>query len=250
MRIRRRDADYYVQRNAQRLARIARWERPLAGRWQRLLAWANMLVVDHGVFRLVYLNRHRVGSGRLWRSAQPAPHQIDRMAREGLRSIVCLRGEPEYGSWPLEVERCRDLGLDVRCITLRSRAAPERETILELKRLFETIDYPALIHCKSGADRAGLAAALYLIFQEGVPPREAMRQLSLRYGHVRQAKTGILGRVFSAYLDETTRNPGSCENGTSFEEWVRAHYDPARLEASTTRRPWFDGFVDRVLRRE
>lgn len=234
----------HVQRNARRLARVARWNRPIANRTERVLAWVNMLFADHGVFRLVYLNRHRVGAGRLWRSAQPAPHQIDSFARAGIRSVVCLRGQPEYGSWPLEHERCRALGLDFRDVTVRSRAAPERETILALKDVFETISYPALIHCKSGADRAGLAAALYLIFQEGVPPERAMRQLSLRYGHVRQAKTGILGRFFAAYLAEAARAP------IGFEDWVRTRYDPAALEASMTRRRGFDLFVDRVLRRE
>ena len=234
----------YVRRNEQRLARIARWDRPIANRTERVLAWVNMLVADHGLFRLVYLNRHRVGAGRLWRSAQPAPHQIDRFARAGIRSVVWLRGQPEYGSWALERERCRALGLDFRDITLRSRAAPEREAILALKAIFETIPYPALIHCKSGADRAGLAAALYLIFQEGVPPARAMRQLSLRYGHVRQAKTGILGRFFAAYLDDAAQNP------IGFEAWVRERYDPAALEASMTRRRGFDLLLDRVLRRE
>ena len=54
-------------RYARRMARIARFERPIAGPGDRLMAWANMLLMDHGVFRLAYLNRHRVGSGALWR---------------------------------------------------------------------------------------------------------------------------------------------------------------------------------------
>ncbi|MCJ2034209.1 tyrosine-protein phosphatase [Methylobacterium sp. J-068] len=244
MRLWRRDAAHYARRNARRLARIARWERPPANRSERLRAWASMLLTDHGLFRLVYLNRHRVGAGRLWRSAQPAPHQIDAMARAGLRTIVCLRGEPEYGSGPLERERCRALGLDFRTIALRSRAAPEAGTILALKRIYATIPYPALIHCKSGADRAGLAAALYLVFEENVPPREAMRQLSLRYGHVRQAKTGILDRFFTAYLEAAARDP------IAFEDWVRERYDPVALEASVKDGRWSNLIVDRVLRRE
>ena len=56
------------ERYARRMARIARWDRPIEGRGQRLRAWANMLLVDHGIFRLAYLNAHRV-TPRLWRSA-------------------------------------------------------------------------------------------------------------------------------------------------------------------------------------
>ncbi len=111
-------------RRARRLARIARWDRPLAGALSRLRAWTNMVLVDHGVFRLVYLNRHRV-SERLWRSAQPAPHQLARFAREGVRTIVNLRGGREHGSWPLQREACERHGLTLAEFVVRSREAPD-----------------------------------------------------------------------------------------------------------------------------
>jgi hypothetical protein len=60
-----------------------------AGR--RAMAYVDMLLVDHGIFRLGYLNLHRLGD-RAWRSAQPAPYQIRSLARQGLRTIVNLRG--------------------------------------------------------------------------------------------------------------------------------------------------------------
>ena len=60
-----------------------------------------MLLTDHGVFRLVYLNRHRVCE-RLWRSAQPAPHQIAWFAAQGVNTIVNLRGAREHG-WRIGV---------------------------------------------------------------------------------------------------------------------------------------------------
>ena len=34
--------------------------------------------------------------------------------------------------------------------------------------MFETIEYPAVMHCKSGADRAGIMAALYLILKKEI----------------------------------------------------------------------------------
>ena len=48
----------------------------------------------------------------------------------------------------------------------RSRAAPEKEMIFEADKLFKNISYPALIHCKSGADRAGIMCALYFLLQK------------------------------------------------------------------------------------
>ena len=54
---------------------------------------------------------------------------------------------------------------------LHSRGAPTIDQIFLSKKLFE-IEYPALIHCKSGADRTGLMATLYLI-NKGIDVDEA-----------------------------------------------------------------------------
>ena len=43
---------------------------------------------------------------------------------------------------------------------------------------------PILIHCKAGADRTGLATALYLSRVALLSEKEAESQLSIRYGHV------------------------------------------------------------------
>ncbi|MER2265057.1 tyrosine-protein phosphatase [Methylobacterium oxalidis] len=231
-------------RNARRLARIARFERPIAGPGARLLAWANMLLVDHGVFRLAYLNHHRVGTGEIWRSAQPSPRDLARFHRRGVRTIISLRGGREHGSWPLQREACERHGLKLVEFVLRSRDAPSRETILAARDFFAGIEYPAVMHCKSGADRAGLAAALYLILHENRPVAEAARQLSARFGHFRFAKTGILDAFFALYLRE-----GEAK-GLDFITWVETVYDPAALKRDFRPGFWSDVLVDRVIRRE
>jgi protein tyrosine/serine phosphatase len=225
------------------MARIARWDRPVDGRLGRARAWANMLLVDHGVFRLFYLNKHRV-SDRLWRSAQPAPHQIARLKAEGVRTIVNLRGGREHGSWQLQKEACERLGLRMTEFVVRSRGAPDRAAILRAKAFFEGLEYPVVLHCKSGADRAGFVAALFLIVHEGRPVTEALRQLSLRYGHFRFAKTGILDAFFERYrIEGETR-------GMTFLEWVENVYDPEALERDFRPSFWSDLVVDRLMRRE
>ncbi len=225
------------------MARIARWDRPLEGRSGRVRAWANMLLVDHGVFRLAYLNKHRV-TDRLWRSAQPAPYQLAQLKAEGVRTVVNLRGGREHGSWQLQKDACDRLGLTLVDFVVRSRGAPDRETILGAKRFFETVEYPAVLHCKSGADRAGFVAALYLIVHEGRPVAEALRQLSMRYGHFRFAKTGILDAFFERYLIEGELN------GMPFLTWVEKVYDPEALERDFRPSFWSDIVVDRIMRRE
>jgi protein tyrosine/serine phosphatase len=80
---------------------------------------------------------------------------------------------------------------------------------------------PALLHCKSGADRAGLAAGLIVLF-EGGTAADAMRHLSLRYGHIRQARTGILDAFFLRWQREG-------EGHKTFIDWVQQDYDEASL---------------------
>jgi protein tyrosine/serine phosphatase len=209
----------------------------------RVRAWANMLLVDHGVFRLVYLNKHRV-SDRLWRSAQPAPHQLARLKAEGVRTIVNLRGGREHGSWQLQKDACDRLGLHMAEFVVRSRGAPDPATILNAKTFFERLEYPVVLHCKSGADRAGFVAALFLILHEGRPVAEALRQLSLRYGHFRFAKTGILDAFFERYRVEGEAR------GLSLVDWVQQVYDPEALERDFRPSFWSDLVVDRLIRRE
>jgi hypothetical protein len=59
--------------------------------WARSVLWRaacrfDMLVLDHGVFRLAYLNQHRLGE-HAWRSGQPAPPTISM----GLHAAACAR---------------------------------------------------------------------------------------------------------------------------------------------------------------
>jgi hypothetical protein len=87
-------------------------------------------------------------------------------------------------------------------------------------------------------------AALYLMIREGRSATEALRQLSLRYGHFRFAKTGILDAFFERYRDEGEAR------GVPFLEWVEHHYDPKALERDFRPNQWADLLVDRILRRE
>ena len=99
---------------------------------------------------------------------------------------------------------------------------------------------PILIHCKSGADRTGLVAGLWLLLQ-GRPVSEAAAQLTLRHGHIRQGKTGILDAFFAAYAAAAPK---------PFLDWLREDYDEAALRAAFQSQPWADRLLDGVLRRE
>ena len=55
------------------------------------------------------------------------------------------------------------------------------------------------LHCKSGADRAGLVSAMYLIAEKKQTVSEAKKQLSFKYLHLDFTKTGILDYIFDVF---------------------------------------------------
>jgi len=226
-----------------RVAAIDRTPDWVRRRFGRLFWYFDMLLIDHGVFRMLYVNRHRLGD-RAWRSAQPAPHHIRALKRRGLRTIINLRGDRLCGAYWLEQAICERKGIKLINFQIRSRAAPTREEVRAARDLFAQIEYPMLMHCKSGADRVGLMSALYRFFQEGMPLEEARKELALRYGHFRQADTGILDRFFEKYLEDNKRQP------MPFLEWVDTVYDPVALKRDFRAAGWARRLVDGILKRE
>lgn len=188
----------------------------------RTLAWVDALFIDHAIFRLLWTNLDTVAPGELYRCNHPTPGRLASLTRRlGLKTLINLRGRTNNGSDALSREAAARLGLDFIDMALESRGAPQRDRILRLHDIYQTMRPPALLHCKSGADRAGLAAGLFLVFRGG-SARDALRQLSWRFGHIRQARTGILDAFFLRWEREG-------EGRKPFLDWVREDYDEAAL---------------------
>jgi protein tyrosine/serine phosphatase len=210
----------------------------------RAKAYADYLWNDHAYLRLGFSNAHWI-SEELVRTNQPWPHQLAAWKARGIETVINLRGGFDASFHALEKDACERLGLEMVDFTITSREVPSRDRVLGAKRLFETIAYPALMHCKSGADRAGIMSVLYMHFRKGKTIREAMDQLHLRYLHVRQGKTGVLDYTFERYLDEG--EPA----GLSFLEWVQSPmYDPAGMKAKFRAQMLGSLITERLLKRE
>ena len=212
--------------------------------WGRTRAYLSFLWRDHAWLRLGFQNAHWV-SPELLRTNQPWPFQLKRWRDRGIRTVLNLRGEPEAAHHVLEADACNRLGFTLVDHLMYSRGAPTRDQILAAKRLFETIEYPCLMHCKSGADRAGVMAVLYAHFRLGQPIRQALSQLSARFGHIRHGSTGVIDFTFERYLAEG--EPA----GLGFLDWIsRPGYDPEALAADFRARGWGMLLTDKLLRRE
>jgi len=210
----------------------------------RFKTYADYLWNDHAYLRLGFQNAHWI-SDELVRTNQPWPHQLEAWKARGIRTVINLRGGFEASFHALEKDACGRLGLELVNFPVGSREVPSRERVIGAKRMFETIAYPALMHCKSGADRAGIMSVLYMHFRQGRTIREALDQLHLRYLHVKQGKTGVLDYTFERYLDEGERA------GLSFLEWVKsAMYDPAGMKAQFRSEMWGWLLTEGLLKRE
>lgn len=216
----------------------------------RRLARAGM-TRDDGWVREFVLHNFHVVSPQLVRSGQPSPRHLCRwLSRHRIRTVINLRGD-EPGNPMVEAERrlLAELGVRYETVRMFSREMEPRETLERLYALFGEVETPVWLHCKSGADRAGLASALFLHWREGRPLAEARHQLRLwPYWHYRWSKTGLLDAFLAAYLRD---HP---DGDKPLIDWIRDAYDRQREQAAFKRPKLLaslaDGFVDRVLRRE
>jgi protein tyrosine/serine phosphatase len=210
----------------------------------RRRAQADLIWADHGFLRARFSNFHWIEPGVMARANQPSPQAVARYAAMGFKTILNLRGPSDTGYYALEREACAAHGIAMIDARMHSREPPSREQIRQAKQLFETIEYPALMHCKSGADRAGVMAVLYKHFKMGMPIADAVEQLRLKYLHVKQGKTGMIDYFFQRYLQETK------DNGKPFMDWVEQDYDKDAVKAGFMGEWWANILVDRILRRE
>jgi protein tyrosine phosphatase (PTP) superfamily phosphohydrolase (DUF442 family) len=206
-------------------------------------AWADSLLVDHAVFRLAWSNFAEIVPEKLYRCNHPTPGRLAALKRRyGLKTLINLRGHRACGSDALSREAAESLGLIHVDMAFESRGAPHRDRILRFAGICAGLQVPALMHCKSGADRAGLAAGLAILF-EGGTAADALRQLSWRFGHFSSARTGILDAFFMLYAREA-------EGKISFLDWVANGYDENSLREAFKANHLADFVADRILNRE
>lgn len=131
-------------------------------------------------------NFHTVAEGEVYRSAQPSPAALERYVREhGIRTVINLRGEnPSDGWYQDEVATSRRLGLRHVDFRMSAKRGITRREAWRLIQIMQTAPKPILIHCESGADRTGLASALYVAGIQRRGEDAAEEQLSLKYGHI------------------------------------------------------------------
>lgn len=130
-------------------------------------------------------NYHEVLAGELYRSGQLAPEALARRVKlDGIRSVVNLRGPQTGRAWyDAEIAATQAMGIAHFDVPLLSSKPLSQADADQLVAVMRQAPKPMLVHCEGGADRTGLAVALYLA-ASGRPLDEAARALSIRYGFV------------------------------------------------------------------
>lgn len=199
------------------------------------------------LWREFYGNVHRVADG-VYRSGQLTPPQLRRVfKRHGIRTVINLRGPVrKCRLLALEVHLCAEQGVELIHFGLDSRGVPRPQAVRAAHQLLKTVQGPLLIHCKSGADRAGLMSALVLHWREGLPLDRAARQLRFwPFLHFKLGRTGLIDHYFVQAERYLRAHP---EHDLLY--WTENIMDREALEASFSSRMVFDLLVDRLLRRE
>ena len=112
--------------------------------------------MTHGCLRLIYSNRPPTRRKHVAFGTARPPRLALGPADNGIRTILNLRGERlNCGTYLTERDACQELGLRLVNFPIRSRGMPDKETVHAMANVFEHLEYPVLMHCKSGADRAG-----------------------------------------------------------------------------------------------
>ncbi len=173
-------------------------------------------------------NFHEVVPGQVYRSAQPNASHLKEWRREyGIKTVVNLRGE-DYPDEHRIVERrtAKEHGMQVVDVRLSAMHLPSTHWLIRLVDVLETEPRPLLIHCRSGADRTGLASAMAAMAIGGQDYETAIDQMAPRYGHIDGDPEHIRG-VLYLYEDYCKRNQLGTGGWEQFSHWVRNEYHPA-----------------------
>lgn len=190
------------------------------------LGCAAVLLASLAVFRnpLFYGNLGVVAPGLVYRAAQPGPELGEWVKHHGVASILNLRGgssrDPDYAN---EERVTRTQGIAFYDFPMSATRRPSRRELLVLIDLFERCRYPLLVHCKSGADRTGLASAVYLLVKQGAAPARAIGEFSLYYGHVPLLGPERLHEPLVEYGDWLEANH-LVHTPDRFRAWVEREY--------------------------
>ncbi len=153
---------------------------------------------------IIFANFHKVDDD-IFRSAQlrsvNMPYYIKKY---DIKSILNLRGDTDKPWHKKELEIVDEYGISHYDYGIGDREVRTLKEMKDIVKLIKEAPKPLLIHCKAGADRTGLAVALYL-YEVKKDENAEDKAFSLLYGHFPWlgSKTVAMDRSFEIYKKDT-----------------------------------------------
>ena len=191
----------------------------------RFLANVHFQLMDHAFLRIFWNNFYEISEG-VYRANQPSPSHLKSYKKLGIKSVLSLRGRAKQSYDLFEDHYCKLLGLNLVYAPISSSSAPKPERLVNIINVMRDMPKPFVVHCKSGADRAGLVSALYLIAEEKRSVEEAKKHLSFKYLHLDFTKTGILDYFFNVFSERLKFG------NIDFLERIKSEYNADILNSS------------------
>ena len=146
-------------------------------------------------------NVHQIGTSEVYRSAQLSASGFESVIEDHkIKTVINLRGAQQNSDW-YDAERATSAkrGVIYIDLPLSANEEPDEAILDHLIATMRDTPKPLLIHCEGGADRSGLAAALYQHVIVGESYEKAAAELSFRYGHFPwlTSHTGAMDRAFA-----------------------------------------------------
>jgi protein tyrosine/serine phosphatase len=132
-------------------------------------------------------NFDTLDEGRAYRSSQPTGDQLEAIIDAyGIRTVVNLRGPNPGTEWyDTEAAVCQARGMTLISHPMSAKSLPSGELLADVIETLQTAEYPILIHCSGGADRAGAVSAIYRMIILGQNRDAALAELSPQHLHFR-----------------------------------------------------------------
>lgn len=157
-----------------------KWPKRIVSGTVRALLIVVLWLGAYVLYEVAQSNFHTVVPGQVYRSSRMNPGTLARMIQtRHIQSVLSLIGPSQ-----LESNAVRQSGAVYFDISISDRHEVTERQMNEIISVLRTAPKPLLIHCKSGADRAGLAASLYHYAIEGRSASQADKELSLFDGHM------------------------------------------------------------------
>jgi protein tyrosine/serine phosphatase len=150
----------------------------------RLVLAAGLLVLGHAGIGQLTGNFHEVIPGELYRSAQPSGEDVAVYAGTyGIKTILNLRDENRTEWYRAEADAASKAGITLIDFPISSSKQLSITDSQRLAKLMADAPKPLLIHCEHGANRTGLASAIYVGAVSKLSETFAEFQLSPYFGH-------------------------------------------------------------------